>query len=110
MGKPIVDFNPPRYGIKKAMINLEHPCRGIDVWMVDTEEDEKIAHGQGYISIDEIREIAELSFEIDETHNFPYETWKWLQNRNEKERDSGCPGKSKGEEIDYSVIPYVEKE
>jgi len=80
MNKPIVDFNPPRYGIKKVMINLEHPCYGVDIWMVDTEWDEQVARSQGYISVDElVGEASELSFEIDETNNFPFETWKWLQ-------------------------------
>ena len=80
MNKPIVDFNPPRYGIKRVMINLEHPCYGVDIWMVDTEWDEQVARSQGYISVDElVSEASELSFEIDESNNFPFETWEWLQ-------------------------------
>ena len=67
----------------RVMIHLYHPCylHGLDVWVVDTDEDERIARGQGYISQAEVEKLTGLSFDIDETWNFPFETWKWLQER-----------------------------
>ena len=67
----------------KVMIHLDHPCylHSLDVWIVETEEDERIAHGQGYLSQEETEELTGLSFEIDESNNFPFETWEWLQER-----------------------------
>lgn len=93
------------------MILLIHPCYkyGLDVWEVDTEDEERHARGQGYLSQDELKEQTGMSFEIDETNNFPFETWKWLQDR------SGMPSEKSHREgevdidgVDYSVIPYVE--
>jgi hypothetical protein len=72
--------------MNKIMIHLYHPCHKyrLDIWEVDNEEDELIARGQGYASQEELKKLTGMSFEIDETNNFPYETWEWLQNRSEE--------------------------
>jgi len=42
---------------KIIMVNLDHPCRVIDVWLVD-ESEVGTAKMQGYIPLEEIRKLV----------------------------------------------------
>lgn len=44
------------------MVHLWHPCREIDVWVVTTDEDKRIALSQGYLDLDDIREKFEDNY------------------------------------------------
>ena len=77
----LVNTSRPRYGIPKMMVHLDHPCYGVDMATVEYADDERALRGQGYVDLDEIQELTGRSFEIDESNNFPFETWEWLQER-----------------------------
>ena len=41
-----------------VMVHLHHPCREIDIWVLDdVNEEVKIARGQGYISLTNLRKM-----------------------------------------------------
>ena len=52
--------------MEKIMVNLYHACTEIDVWAIDTEEQEKIARGQGYVSLKELRDLKEHAWKMVE--------------------------------------------
>ena len=39
-------------------IHINHPCEEVDLWRVQQPELEKVARGQGYIYIEELRNIV----------------------------------------------------
>lgn len=41
-----------------CMVNIDHPCHGIDVWNAESDEDVRLMRGQGYVPLDEIRKWA----------------------------------------------------
>jgi hypothetical protein len=45
--------------MKIIMVHLWHPCREIDVWTVETEEDKAIAISQGYVTLENLRTSIE---------------------------------------------------
>ena len=42
------------------MINLDHPCYGVDVWEVAGDAERLHAIGQGYLPLEMMRALAEL--------------------------------------------------
>ena len=47
--------------MKAIMVHLWHPCREIDVWVVETEEDKAIALRQGYMELEEVRAAVAIT-------------------------------------------------
>ena len=46
------------------MINLNHPCYEADIWRCENDEEVRQARGQGYMELEDVREIVavELAF------------------------------------------------
>jgi hypothetical protein len=41
-----------------CLINLNHPCREIDIWLTESQDDVATGRGQGYIPLTELRQIV----------------------------------------------------
>ncbi len=59
-------------------IHINHPCEEVDLWRVDHPELEKLARGQGYIYIEELRKIvsshADLLEALEKIARLPYDS------------------------------------
>lgn len=44
--------------MSKIYVHLNHPCSEIDVWVLGEQDSEDIARRQGYVPLEELRQMA----------------------------------------------------
>lgn len=50
-----------------CMVHLNHPCREIDIWVAQSDSEVAIGKGQGYVTLDELRQMQALIAELEAT-------------------------------------------
>jgi hypothetical protein len=58
-----------RVEVDMIMVHLWHPCKEIDVWHVETNEEKAIAIHQGYIALEDIRNAMSVPTPRDGTEH-----------------------------------------
>ena len=48
-----------------CMVHLNHPCREIDIWVAQSDSEVAIGKGQGYVTLDELRQMQALIAELE---------------------------------------------